>query len=80
MKGIQVCLNEGPCPFATGDNNKRVKYIDERSGRIIVIDFVPTYVLFKTKHNYLYLNELALTAWLIVLHISYISYYFFLDE
>ena len=27
---IQVCLNEGPCPFATGDNNKRVKYIDER--------------------------------------------------
>ena len=52
----------------------------KESGRIIVIDFVPTYVLFKTKHNYLYLNELALTAWLIVLHISYISYYFFLDE
>ena len=35
------------------------------------IDFVP-YVYFKTKHN-LYLNEHSLNAWLIVLHISWIS-------
>ena len=34
---------------------------------LLYIDLVP-YVNFKTKH-YLYLNEHALTAWLIVLHI-----------
>ena len=41
----------------------------------IYIDFVP-YVHFKTKHN-LHLHEHPLTAWLIDLHLSCISCYFF---
>ena len=38
------------------------------------IDFVPN-VHFETKHN-LYLNEHALNAWLIALHITCISFFF----
>ena len=31
IKGIQVCSNEGPCPYPRGDDNEIVKivYIDE---------------------------------------------------
>ena len=29
VKGIQVCSNEGPCPFPTGDNIEKRKNIDE---------------------------------------------------
>ena len=29
VKGIQVCSNEGLCPFTRGDNYDIAKYIDE---------------------------------------------------
>ena len=29
VKGIQVCLNEGPNPFPMGDKHEIAKYIDE---------------------------------------------------
>ena len=51
--------------FSTKCLIKRLFHID------IYIDFEP-YVYFKTKQN-LCLNELALNAWHIVLHISFIS-------